>query len=331
MNPAPDHYCPFRYLSVYYFHGQDLCMVPRHVEEDVAWMRDHAVDGVFVGVHDADLKGGNTQLVCDTIKAAGLDLWLIPSRLGGLMAGWHRGPSFLSVENPDWYARDARMNIRQCLGPQLSVFHPQTPMGLAQVTSEMIKRFQPVGIVWDELKSLNGEDHSPAAIEQLGRPAGPADMLAGTAACFGRTNALLKEQHPALKIACFIYAHSSQDHIDTCARIPGLDAFGCDGKCWEPGECDEGEGAGHKVLLNGVDARFRAAAHAAGLKHFTLLETQLLGATALDLTLDHLPAYLAEKQDHLTYYYYPYGMARPDQYMPRIGQLAAQWRRAPQG
>lgn len=315
-----------RYLSVYYFHGQDLCMVPRHVDEDIAWMRDHAVDGVCVGVHDADLRGGNTRMVCDKIRDAGLDLWIVPSRVGGLVAGWHRGPSFLSTNRPDLWALDRHQRPIGCFGPQVSVFHPETPAAVTEVVLEMIHLFGPSGVIWDELKTLSGEDHSQAAKSILGRPAGPGDMPAATAECMSRINTNLKRVRPDLQIAGFIYAHSPWEQMEICAGIEGLDFFGCDGKCWHPDECEEGEGRGCKVLLGGNDARFCAAARGAGRKHFTLLETQLLGMAGLNLTLRHLPSYLAEKEDHLAYYYYPCGMQDPDFYMPRIGRLIAEWR-----
>src|SRR5690606_23440339 len=122
-----------KYLSAYYFYGQDLCIVPRHVREDVAWMAQHGVDGVFVGMHDADLLGGNTAAVCDIIREAGLDVWLIPSRVGGLVAGWGRQPSHLSVNHPQWLGCNADGSARSFYGPQVSVFHPEVPEAVAQV------------------------------------------------------------------------------------------------------------------------------------------------------------------------------------------------------
>lgn len=315
------------YLSAYYFHGQDLCMVPRHVREDVAWMKDHAVDGVFVGVHDSDLLGGNTDLVCRCIREAGLDLWLIPSRIGGLMAGWHRGPSVIAVNRPDLWARTADGDPRYFFGPQFSPFHQGTPMAVAEVVLKMIDLFSPSGIVWDELKTLDGEDYSDAAKEALGgQPAQEEDMLRATVACFGTVNNVIKERQPDLTIACFIYANSVSEQIEACASIPGLNQFGCDGKCFRPGESQAGEGGDDKVLLGGVDSRFRRAAAERDLESFTLLETQLLGEEAMDLTLRRLPEFLSEKTGHLAFYYYPYGMENPERYMPAIGESVMRWR-----
>ncbi len=315
-----------RYLTTYYFHGQDLCMVPRHVHEDLCWMRDHGVDGVCIGVHEADLRGGNHDMVCREVQRVGLDVWLIPSRLGGLVAGWHRAPGYFAARYPECCARNSDDTIRDCFGPQLSVFHPRTSEFLGATVCEMLKRFPARGIVWDELKTLGGEDHSQSAVQALRRPAQPSDMLNGTVACFSAANRQILTQNPALQIVNFIYADCSEEQADACGAMEGLTRFGCDGKCWYPGESSAGEGGAKKVLLGGSLARFRQAAAAHGLESFALLETQLLGAEALDLTMQHLPELLADGPDHLCFYYYPYGMAEPERYMPQIGAAIRKWR-----
>lgn len=320
----------YRYLSTYYFHGQDLCIVPRHVHEDTAWMKANCVDGVFVGVHDADLQGGNTAMVCNIAREAGLDVWLIPSRLGGLVAGWGRQPSYLSVDHPQWWARNSDGSPRRCYGPQVSVFHPEVPDAVAETVTKMLRSFPATGIVWDEIKTFAGEDHSEAAIERLGHPAGQTDMIDGTVKCFSAINRGLKSEHPDLRIACFLYANSNQEHVDGGASIEQLDEFGCDGKCFNPDESDAGEGGGDKVLLGGNDTRFAVAARRNGCTPFTLLETQLLNEPAMVLTLSRLPEFLRRKTGHMAYYYYPYGLACPERFMPAIGKHMAAWRTNPE-
>lgn len=325
MNPKHQHHRG-RTLSTYYFHGQDLCIVPRHVREDVAWMVDHQVDAVFVGMHEADLYGGNTAMVCEIIREAGLDVWLIPSRVGGLVAGWGRQPGALSVTHPEWWAQRADGSPRDSYGPQVSVFHPEVPEAVASVASRMLRHTSATGIVWDEIKTLCGEDHSAAAIAHLGHPAGDAEMLEGTVNCFSAMNRHLKQAHPGLRIACFLPSCNEQRIVERCAAIDLLDEFGCDGKCYCPGESGVGEGGDRKVLLGGNDARFADAAIRNGRLPFTLLETQLLDEFTLDLTLRRLPEFLASKEGHLVYYYYPYGMESPDRYMTDIGRAMAEWR-----
>ncbi len=315
-----------RYLSTYYFHGQDLCIVPRHVREDVAWMKDRRVDGVFVGMHEADLLGGNTAMVCDIIREAGLDVWLIPSRVGGLVAGWGRQPGFLSVNHPEWWARCRDGSPRECYGPQVSVFHPEVPEAIAGIVSQMLRHCPATGIVWDEIKTLSGEDHSDAALARLGRPADEGDMVEGTVQCFSAMNRHLRQAHPDLRIACFIPSHAKQHQVERCATMELLDEFGCDGKCYYPGESGVGEGGDSKVLMGGNDQRFACAAERNGRLPFTLLETQLLDEFTLDLSLSRMPEFLATKTGHLAYYYYPYGMADPDRYMAEIGKAMADWK-----
>jgi len=318
---------PARYLSAYYFYGQDLCIVPRHVREDIAWMAGHGVDGVFVGMHDADLLGGNTALVCEMIREAGLDVWLIPSRVGGLVAGWGRQPSHLSINHPQWWARLADGSPRKNCGPQVSVFHPEVPDAIAETVCRMLEQCPATGIVWDEIKTVYGEDHSHAAIDYLGHAASEAELVDGTVECFSAINRRLKQAHPGLRIACFLYSFIRQEYVERCATIDLLDEFGCDGKCFMPGEMDVPESAGGtKVLMGGNDARFAAAAIRNGLAPFTLLETQLLNTPALELSLLRMQEYLPEKTGHLSFYYYPYGLAEPERFMPAIGKAMAEWR-----
>lgn len=95
--------------------------------------------------------------ICDCIRDAELDLWLIPSRIGGMVA---------------------------------------------DAVQEMIDSFDPKGIVWDELKSLDGQDHSKEARAALnGRPANKEDMLKGTVECFGKINKQLRTRNPELNIS----------------------------------------------------------------------------------------------------------------------------------
>ena len=144
--------------------------------------------------------------------------------------------------------------------------------------------------------------------------------------CFSTINRLLKQEFGDLRIACFIYANSKQQHVDCCASIELFDEFGCDGKCYEPGESSVGEGGDTKVLLGDNDTRFAAAARMNECIPFTLLETQLLDETAMNLTLSRMPEFLSAKTGHLVYYYYPYGLAHPERFMPALGEAMAAWR-----
>jgi hypothetical protein len=47
----------------------------------------------------------------------------------------------------------------------------------------------------------------------------------------------------------------------------------------------------------------------------------------MELSLERLPEFLSSKERHLAYYYYPYDMENPDQFMPRLGDGLVSWRR----
>ncbi len=50
-----------RRLSAYYFMGQDLCLVRRHLRADLTWMAEARADAVAVGFHEFQLDYGTQQ------------------------------------------------------------------------------------------------------------------------------------------------------------------------------------------------------------------------------------------------------------------------------
>ena len=80
-----------RMLSAYYFMGQDLCIVPQHIRNDMSWLAAHGFDAVCVGVHDeqlTDKQPRGLRLLIDLAHDAGIKVYAIPSRWCGLIAGW---------------------------------------------------------------------------------------------------------------------------------------------------------------------------------------------------------------------------------------------------
>jgi hypothetical protein len=316
-----------RLLTCYYFHGQDFCIVPRHVRADVTWMADHGVDAVAIAVHEGDLYGSNLPLVCDEAKRAGLKVLAVPSRVAGLVAGWHRAPGYISTWHPELWGRDANGRPLEAYGPQASLHHPDLHGHLTQYLDTMFDQLPLDGLIWDEIKTLHWEDHSQAAIAALGRPATIQDQLQATTRFFSGLNRHLHARRPELRIDTFVPTCVSDEAIQACAAIEGLTAFGCDGKCWPANTCDVGEGGADKHLIGNVE-RFRDAANANGTQLLTLLELQMLSRPALELTCKHLPDLLAYDPEHLIYYYYPRLMEDAEEFMPRIGQTLARWKQS---
>lgn len=111
-------------LSVYYFKGHDLWYNPAHIRDDMQRFVDGGVDSVCLAIHESNLHECNMERLCEEAIKRNLQILAVPSRIGALVAGWHRGASTVSALHPELWARNEDGSPVQCFGPQLSVYHP---------------------------------------------------------------------------------------------------------------------------------------------------------------------------------------------------------------
>lgn len=312
-------------LSAYYFKGQDLWYNPAHIRDDMQRFVDVGVDSICIAIHESNLYHSNVEYLCEEAVKHDLAILGVPSRIGALVAGWHRGASTVSALHPELWARNEDGSPVECFGPMLSVHHPDSARVVAEAVSAMLDKFPLSGIVWDEVKSLNMADHSDAARIALGRPAQPADQPPATVALFSAVNRALRAHQSELLISMFLYSDMPNDLMALMGTVEGLDEFGCDGTCLRDEDPFHGEGGPKKKLLPNME-RFKKVSQTNGVRSFALIETQLLEPAALRRSIERLPELFALDVDHVVYYDYPWGMDDPDTQMPRIASAMRRWR-----
>lgn len=313
--------------AAYYMAAHLYTLVPRHVREDLAWIRDHGAQAVVLGVLEQDLTAAreNIAVVAAEAARAGLELWLTPSRWGNLVAGAPKVPSiFCATRHEAWALRADGRPVLNFLGPVASVHHPATFERFAGLLAQAFAQWPVRGVVWDEPKALHAADHSPAARAALGDadPADPAVVLGAQCAFFGRVNAEIRRLAPATRIGLFGFAHDTALAPALCA-IPGLDAAGCDGRPWrreDGGHSDDNDGGAPTKFLLGDGQVWTAAARAAGRAGLWLIENHALPDEDLPLMDHRLPEVLAAAPEWLLWYYYPRSLADPDAHMAVLGR-----------
>jgi hypothetical protein len=293
-----------RRLIAYYFMGQDLCVVRRHLRADLEWMAGIGTDGVAIGCHEFQLDYGNQQqldLLFAEAQRAGLEVHAIPSRWGGLVAGWPPAAGMFAATHPQTWILDAQgrpLRHTFCAGPLCSIYAPETQAFFLDAVDRLLNAWPIAGIVWDEIKVMHEEDHSPQALAACGGPARGAAHRRRVMEFFGAANRRARERRPDLTIACFVYAQLSDEILQACATMDGLDSFGIDGHCWP----DPAPGA--KTLFGNIGRAARAC-RTHDRRLLALVETQLHHAAGWAArTLEHLPAFLNEPVDDLFYYYH---------------------------
>jgi hypothetical protein len=310
-------------LSAYYFRAHMYTLVPHQVREDMAWMADVGTNAVCLAVLEQDFHAGreNIEIIAKEADRFGMEVFAVPSRWGGLVAGSPKVPSLFSVLHPEtWMLQaDGTPYTSSVCGVHSSVHHPATFDFFAEKVTSLLSELPFKGIIWDEVKILNKEDHSPAALAVRPEQAGVEWDNDQSARFFGRVNAVAREVNSGVRLSLFVYSHRFGAAEKRYAQIDPLDDFGCDGRPWgldDDGVPDGGEG---KVLL-GPGQTFVAEARKNGKNGLILIENHNLRKQDNALMDRRLPEVLALGAGHVMYYYYPRNLQDPDDDMQILGK-----------
>ncbi|MCE9616066.1 MAG: hypothetical protein K8T26_17480 [Lentisphaerae bacterium] len=312
-------------LTAYYFNGQDSCVVRHQVREDLEWMADAGTDNVAVGVHEFQLDrlgSCGLEIICSEAERVGIKVHAIASRWAGLIAGWPTAAGIFSATHPEAWIRNADGTplIRNFAGGAIcSIYHPATLELYQTSINRMLDQWPFAGVIWDEPKTLEDEDHSEAAIKALGAPSTGETHVRHMAEFFSKATRHARAKKPDLTISCFVYAHFSDLIMRHFAAIDGLDYFGIDGLC----RPNPGTYPRYKTVFGNMD-RANAACKAAGVKSMCLIETG--PGIPLEQTIGHVKDFLKTPVDHLMYYYYGSCTSPMERYMREMKTVVRDWR-----
>lgn len=320
-------------LNAYYFRQHFYTLVPRHLDEDFAWLADTGADAVSLAILEQDLSAAaaNLDLIFGAAARRGLQVWAVPSRWGGLVAGAPKVPSLFAATHPETWAHqpDGRPQMG-AFGPIVSLHHPAVRDWFMGITAELARRWPFAGLMWDEPKTLGLIDASPAA-RAAGAPLDDPDWHENALVAFlGDANRAAQAARPGLRCAAFLYSHFQDNaRLARFAAMPGLDDFGCDGRPWSRqrhAPVDPADEA-KKSLLDHAPA-FIAAAAAAGRRPLLLIENHNLPSSCLQALDAGLPETLALGAEHVLFYYYPRNVEEPERAMSILRRhLSARARR----
>ncbi|NJO87555.1 MAG: hypothetical protein HC831_00290 [Chloroflexia bacterium] len=315
-------------LNSYYFRAHTYTLVPHQVSEDLKWMADAGTNVVSVAVLEQDLFAAqeNLEIICNQAARLGMEVWAVPSRWGGLVAGAPKVPSLFTILNQETWKKnkDGSFASSDVSGRMSSIFHPATSEFMQETAKKVFKTWDMKGLIWDEPKSL-GPDYHELAIKKLGENPTSEAFIDANVEFYSRINKSIKSDFPTKEIGLFIYANKNDMTVRKCATIDDMDVYGCDGRPWGTIDGGKQESEG-KVLLDGVGQRFIDAAKANDKKSLWLIENHNMADDDIPILEKRLPELIASDVDHLVYYYYPRNLSSPDKIMNIIKKNIQKYR-----
>ncbi len=307
-------------LNAYYFRAHMYTMVPRQVREDLKWMAGIGTNVVSVAVLEQDLRAAveNVQIIAEEADKLGMDLFVVPSRWGGLLAGAPKVPSVFTVQNPQTWLleKDGSFYKDKNVGVHCSIHYPETIDFFKKSLDKVLSLWNVKGIIWDEPKIYDKPDFSELAKKNIANIDEVGPHNAAFSNFFSIVNKHIKDNYPEVKTNLFAYANVPQHIIDSLGTIKNLDYLGCDGRPWSAEDMGDVEQVG-KTLL-GPGQNFIKTARSNGMKGLLLVENHNMSSENNALMDRRLSEVVELNPEHLIYYYYPRNLDRPEENMAII-------------
>ena len=136
-------------LIAYYFRAQMYTCVPKQIEADTQWMADHGTNAVAIAVLEQDLFAAceNIDFIAEAAAKRGMELYVVPSRWGGLVAGSPKVPSIFAASRPDTWAKNEDGSNKLFFGGQCIIYHPDVFAFFTEKLDELLARWDVQGII----------------------------------------------------------------------------------------------------------------------------------------------------------------------------------------
>ncbi|WP_294069246.1 hypothetical protein [Proteiniphilum sp. UBA1028] len=306
-----------KYLNALYYRAHMYTMVPSQIREDLNWMAKAGTNAISLAILEQDFDAAyeNIEFIIKEANKLGMDVFAVPSRWGGMLAGSPKVPSVFTTRNPQTWVlnKDGSAFDTSISGRISSIHHPDTYLFFEKMVDKLFSTWNFKGIIWDEPKTLD-LDYSPEAIKNLGANPTIEQQVQANVNFYSRLNEHIKSKYPEKIISLFMYASFDDKTVSKMAEIKNLDYFGADGRPWGNADGGKLEREG-KTLLGTQGQRFIDAAHANNTKSLFLMENHNMLDEDIPLLEKGMPQLLKMDIDQLIYYYYPRNIEDPDRIM----------------
>lgn len=295
-------------ISAYTLSFQNWTVVPHHIEENFRDLRECGFDSVCLSFSESEAQYARRafELQVKLAHEAGLKVYVVPSRLGGRMAGAPFMPSVWLARHPE-----AAEPNRSFL-PMACLEHQPFRDWIRAFLVQLMKDYPLDGIIWDEPKGVEEASAHPDTRAKLGREPTVEDTWRSYCEMLTELNEACLAVRPELVITLFSQKTDPEGFTQRAAKLPHIQFHGYDGNLARQSFFHE-EPTWAKYRIESVWERTVAECELGGKQPFGLVENMLMPSAAIEEYEANLDAYLqGPLPDHLSIYYYAHNNEDPE-------------------
>lgn len=286
-------------------------VIPHQLRQSFDDMAECGFNAVALSFSESEMRYSRRafELQVNLAHQCGLEVFVIPSRLGNRFAG---APLMVSP----WLAQHPEAQVPGYSGwngPVACVESTVFRAWIRQFMGTLLADYPLDGLIWDEPKAESVVSHHPDTRARFGASPTPQQMEDGFVEFLADLTAYCLTVRPGLRVTLFNQGKSSPRFTSAAAAIPHVHFAGYDGNLCAMSSFHEPPVRAMEKRLEDVWPRTQTECTASRKGTFALVENMLMPRAALAEYEANLDAYLqTHRPDHLALYYYAHNNEDPE-------------------
>ena len=295
------------FLSAYCLSYGNWTVIPKQWRESFEDMKENGFGAVALSFSESEMMYSRRAFAMQVKMAheCGLEVLLIPSRIGGRFAGSPYMPSFWTCANPTTVVPGT---------PAIGCLEsPEFRQWVGWFIKTVCQDYEIDGLVWDEPKGVDLISTHPETIKKYGTNPSAENMQDSYVDFLQELTYIARSVRPEMQITMFNMPGTPEYFTRRAAMIEGIDFVGYDGNFHRQSFFKETPQK-IKADLSSVWERTIQEACNAKKKTFALIENMLMPEASHEEYEEGLTRYLEyARPDHLSCYYYAHNNEVPEE------------------
>ena len=243
---------------------------------------------------------------CDMARSKGLKVFVIPSRIGGRLAGapWMPG-AWLST-----HPEAALPGYPTVANPDSVLFREWSCKFISQIMTD----YHPDGVIWDEPKAIELVVPTPEGLKKHNGVFGAEEACGSMADLIGLWTDVVHDIVPEAIVTLFCMPHTENIFTRRMFAHPGIRYAGFDGGAALVSFFHEEPRKNKQFLWETWPRTVATCAEAGNCGTFALIENMLLPRSEHENMEKNLSGFLSEAHpEHLACYYYAHNNEAPEE------------------